>query len=143
MGLSGVVAQSRVALPVGAGLRSIAGLACWGRQIGYNSFVAPATIWCSRKSKHFFNQGYPMESLQSAGSALEEIADFLASGPSPDELLQFRPSPQLQARAQDLLEKRKDGFLSTEELRELDQFEHAERLVRLTKARIHARKARP
>jgi hypothetical protein len=84
-----------------------------------------------------------MASLQGTGSALEEIADFLASGPTADELLQFRPSPQLQARAQELLEKKKDGCLSTGELRELDQFEHAERLVRLTKARIHARKARP
>jgi hypothetical protein len=71
---------------------------------------------------------------------LEEIADFLASGPSTDELLQFRPSPQLQARAQELLEKLTDGCLSTEDRRELDQFEHAERLMRLTKARIHARK---
>lgn len=84
-----------------------------------------------------------MASLQDTGGALEEIADFLASGPSSDELLRFRPSPQLQARAQELLEKRKDGCLSNEELRELDQFEHAERLVRLTKASIHARKARP
>ena len=31
---------------------------------------------------------------------MEEIADFLASGPSPDELLQFRPSPQTQTQAQ-------------------------------------------
>jgi len=84
-----------------------------------------------------------MATLQGTVSALEEIADFLASGPSSAELLQFHPSPQLQARAQELLEKLKDGCISTEERRELDQFEHAERLVRLTKARIHARRASP
>lgn len=80
---------------------------------------------------------------QSTVGVLEEVADFLASGPSADDWLQYRPSPQLQARAEELLDKLKDGCLSTEERRELDQFEHAERLVRLTKARIHARKAPP
>lgn len=82
-----------------------------------------------------------MASIQAIAGALEEIADFLACGPSPEEILQFRPSPQVQARAEELLEKLKDGCLSAEEGRELDQFEHAERLVRLIKARIHARKA--
>ena len=43
-----------------------------------------------------------------------------------------------------LVEGRGLGQLTgLKELRELDQFEHAERLVRLTKARIHARKAPP
>ena len=72
--------------------------------------------------------------------ALEEIADFLASAPS-KELLRSRPSLQVQERAQELLERLKDHGLSIEERRELDQFENAERLMRLTKARIHARKA--
>ena len=79
---------------------------------------------------------------QVSGGVLEEVADFLASGPSPDALLSFRPSPRLQARAEELLQKVKDGVLSAEERRELDQFEHTERLMRLTKARIHAQKAR-
>ena len=72
---------------------------------------------------------------------VEEIADFLASCPAPDELLRFRPSAQTRDRAEELLEKLKDGCLSTEERKELDQFEHAERLMRLVKARVQARKA--
>jgi hypothetical protein len=83
-----------------------------------------------------------MSVTESAAGPLAEVADFLASGPSPDDFLRFRPSPQLQARAQALLEKRKNGRLSDDEQRELDQFEHAERLLRLTKARIHAQRAR-
>ena len=83
-----------------------------------------------------------MASMPSALGAVEEIADFLASGPSPDELLRFRPSPQTQARAEDLLEKLKDGCLSTDERAELDQYEQVERLMRFVKARIHAAKAR-
>lgn len=83
-----------------------------------------------------------MASIPGTLGALEEIADFLACGPSPEELLQFRPSPQTQARAEELLAKLKDGCLSAGERGELDQFEQAERLMRLVKARIQAGKAR-
>ena len=82
-----------------------------------------------------------MASIPSTLGAIEEIADFLASGPSPDELLQFRPSPQTQARAAELLEKLKDGCLSVDERVELNQFEQVERLMRFIKARIQASKA--
>jgi len=83
-----------------------------------------------------------MASTSSTLGAIEEIADFLASGPSPEELLEFRPSPHTQARAEELLGKLKDGCLSTEERQELDQFEQVERLMRFVKARIQAAKAR-
>lgn len=83
-----------------------------------------------------------MPTTQSTLGPIEEIADFLASCPAPDELLQFRPSPQSQTRAEELLEKLKDGCLSAEERKELDQFEQAERLMRLVKARIQAGKKR-
>lgn len=83
-----------------------------------------------------------MASTRSTPDALEEIANFLACGPSREELLSFRPSAQTQARAEELLEKLKDGRLSTEERGELDRFDQAERLMRLVKARIQAGKAR-
>jgi len=83
-----------------------------------------------------------MASMSSTLGAIEEIADFLASGPSPDELLQFRPSPQTQARAEELLEKLKDGCLSEDERAELNQFEQIERLMRFVKARIQVAKTR-
>jgi hypothetical protein len=79
-----------------------------------------------------------MASMPSTLGAMEEIADFLATGPSPDELLQFRPSPRTQARAEELLEKLKDGCMSVDEQAELDQFEQVERLMRFVKARIRA-----
>jgi len=82
-----------------------------------------------------------MASIPNTLGAFEEIADFLASGPSPTELLQFRPSPQMQARAGELLDKLKDGCLSEEERAELDRFEQVERLMRYVKARIQAAKA--
>lgn len=83
-----------------------------------------------------------MASTHGTLGPLEEIADFLASGPSPAELLAFRPSAQTQARAEELIERLKEGRLSEEERSELDQFEQAERFMRLVKARIQAAKTR-
>jgi hypothetical protein len=81
-----------------------------------------------------------MASMPSTLGAVEEIADFLASGPSLEEMLQFRPSPQAQAHAEELLAKLKDGTLSPDERAELDQFEQVERLMRFVKARIRVAK---
>jgi hypothetical protein len=66
----------------------------------------------------------------------EEIADFLATCPTPEQWLTFRPSAQTQQRVWDLLEKSKAGRISDEEQWELDQFEFAESLVQLVKVRL-------
>ncbi len=79
-----------------------------------------------------------MASTRSTLGAMEEIADFLASGPSPAELLRFRPSPETQARAEELAAKLKEGDLSAEDRRDLEQSEQVERLMRFVKARIRA-----
>lgn len=52
--------------------------------------------------------------------AYDEIIEFLASGPSPLEIIQFRLSDELVQHAQSLLEKDRDYGLSTEEKKELD-----------------------
>jgi hypothetical protein len=95
----------------------------------------------SRSERNFGRGDYMAARLTKLGP-VEEIADFLASCPAPDELLRFRPSPETRARAEELLGKHKDGCLSTEERKELDQCEQAERLMRLVKARVQARQAR-
>jgi len=91
-------------------------------------------------SERSFGRGDGMATRLTKLGPVEEIADFLASCPAPDELLQFRPSPE--TRAEELLDKHKDGCLSTEERKELEQCEQAERLMRLVKARVQVRKAR-
>jgi len=73
---------------------------------------------------------------------LDEVADFLLSGPSAEELLNYRPSEQSQDRARELLEKQGEGRLSFDEQRELDQFELTERLMRLMKSKLHLRRAK-
>lgn len=72
----------------------------------------------------------------------EEIADFLASCPSREELLAFRPSPRTQERVRRLLGKLKANRISGDEQRELDQYEYAEMLMRLVKARLRTAKSR-
>jgi hypothetical protein len=69
---------------------------------------------------------------------LIEISEFLASAPSQEELLKYRPSEQLQERARDLLAKLKNDRLTAEEERELDQFEWVDSLLGLVQARIRA-----
>jgi len=70
----------------------------------------------------------------------DEIADFLASCPEKEQLLDYHPSARVQERARALLHKIKNRGISTEEQRELDQFEYAEMLMQLVKARLRARK---
>jgi hypothetical protein len=74
---------------------------------------------------------------------LEEIAEFLASSPTREQLLNFHPSEEVQQRAGELLAKLKNGRLTEEEQQELDQFVHIERLMGLVKATLHAKKVSP
>ncbi len=73
----------------------------------------------------------------------DEVADFLARCPSPDELLAFRPSVQTQEWFNALLDKSKNGSLSAEEEWALNQFEHLEILMQSIKARLRARRKVP
>lgn len=66
----------------------------------------------------------------------DEIAEFLASFPSREKVLAFRPSEETQARARDLLGKSNSGTLTDEEHEELEDFGRAEMLVRMWKARL-------
>jgi hypothetical protein len=72
----------------------------------------------------------------------EEIADFLATCPSREQLLRYHPSAAIQRRARDLLDKLKNGRITEDEHRELDQFEYAEMLMRLVKARLRSNRTK-
>ncbi|MBI1903330.1 MAG: hypothetical protein HYS13_19690 [Planctomycetia bacterium] len=71
---------------------------------------------------------------------LREVADLFTSGPLREELLAFRPSKAVQRRARELLAKSDAGELTSDEERQLTQFEHVELLMRLVKARLRNRK---
>jgi hypothetical protein len=74
---------------------------------------------------------------------MDDVADFLAACPSPEELLSYRPSRRAQERFNALLEKSKQGSLSAEEEWELNQFEHLEVLMQAVKARLRIARSVP
>lgn len=77
-----------------------------------------------------------MSNAHDPSSLLEEIAILFADSPSPKAILDYRPSQTLVDRANALLELSRTNQLDEETKRELDQFEQAELLMRLVKARI-------
>ena len=79
-----------------------------------------------------------MSSVGSPSQIFNEIATLFASAPSSQTILDFRPSKQTIDRAAELLELNRQGRLSDELTMELEQFEQAELLMRLVKARIRA-----
>lgn len=79
-----------------------------------------------------------MSSVETPSPIFEEIASLFASAPTPQQILEFRPSDRTSKRASELLELNRSGNLSKQSIAELDQFEQAELLMRLVKARIRA-----
>lgn len=79
-----------------------------------------------------------MSSVESPSRIFEEIAMLFASAPTASEILDFRPSEQTRKRASELLQLNRDGRLDDQLAQELDQYEQAELLMRLVKARIRS-----
>jgi hypothetical protein len=68
-----------------------------------------------------------------------QIVELLASQPSPEEILAIRPTPALQARMSELLDRNKSGTLAAKEEVELDRYLLLEHWVRLAKAHAYKR----
>jgi predicted transcriptional regulator len=68
-------------------------------------------------------------------SGAAEILEFLATLPSPEEVLAIRASAALQDRVSELLEKNRTGGLSPAEEDEWQRYQYVEHLVQLAKAR--------
>ena len=66
-----------------------------------------------------------------------ETLDFLASGPTPEQIIAFKASPAVQERLEELLDKNREEGLTEEEEAELDVYEQVNDLMILLKA--HAR----
>lgn len=65
----------------------------------------------------------------------QAILEFLVSQPSPEQIMQFAPTPTMQARVNLLLEKNQAGTLSEVESKELDEYTRINHLVTMLKAR--------
>jgi hypothetical protein len=64
-----------------------------------------------------------------------EVLEFLAGLPSPEEILNLKPSDRLQRQVQELLDKNRAGTLSSQEERDWERYEFLEHLVRMAKAK--------
>jgi hypothetical protein len=73
--------------------------------------------------------------LASQYALFDEILDFLASAPTQEQIIAFRPSERLQARASELLDKNRAGKLTSEEQLELDEFQRMNHFMTMLKAR--------
>ncbi|MBD2169034.1 hypothetical protein H6G04_32190 [Calothrix membranacea FACHB-236] len=61
------------------------------------------------------------------------ILDFLVSKPTPEQILAFRPTAEMQQRMQTLLRLSKLGELNPTEQKELDEYERIEHLIIMLK----------
>lgn len=67
-----------------------------------------------------------------------EILDFMVSAPSPEAIIAFKPSPQMEARLAELTHKNKQDALSDDDRQELEAFLQLNHFVNMLK--IRARK---
>lgn len=65
----------------------------------------------------------------------EAILDFLARGPSVEELVNFRAPKDVEERFEELLQLNRDGGLSPVDEDELDHYIQIERMMSLIKAK--------
>lgn len=71
-------------------------------------------------------------------SLINDFADFLATGPSQSQIVDWRPSEFVVDRYNELAQKRKEGTVEREEAKELEAFLNSEIMLSLVKARLRA-----
>ena len=64
------------------------------------------------------------------------ILEFLASDPTPRQIQTFRPTEEMVARWQELIERSKHGALTAQEQAEIEAYERIEHLVVMMKAGV-------
>ncbi|MBC7810097.1 MAG: hypothetical protein H7175_03070 [Burkholderiales bacterium] len=69
-------------------------------------------------------------------SVFSEITDFLATNPTPQEIIAYRLPDVLQARAHELLEKNGEGELTLDEHEEMIDFVRIDQMLSLLKIKM-------
>ena len=72
-------------------------------------------------------------------SGTAEVLEFLASLPSPEEIVTLRPSLAMQTRIDKLVQKSKEKGLTPQEEKEWEQYQFLEHLVRQAKIQARAK----
>jgi hypothetical protein len=71
----------------------------------------------------------------------DEILDFLASTPTPEQIIAFEPPESLQQRLSYLLQENQSRSLTAEEQAELDEFLRMNRFMSRLKLRVRRKLA--
>lgn len=82
--------------------------------------------------------GLRLRSWAGASALAQEVLDFLASGPRPEEIAAYCPSPAAVERSARLLARNREGALTPAEEAELDEMALLDQLMALIKARVWA-----
>jgi hypothetical protein len=78
---------------------------------------------------------------QSGFDGAADVLETLAALPTPEEILNLRPSARLSARVAELIEKSRSGELTPLDEEEWERYEYLEHLVRMAKAAAHLKLA--
>lgn len=68
-------------------------------------------------------------------TVFDEVTDFLASDPTPEQIIAYQLPNNLQARVHELLEKNGEGELSEQERGELTDYARIENMMGLLKVK--------
>lgn len=79
--------------------------------------------------------------METTRTVFDEITDFLATEPTPDDIIAYRLPDDLVQRAHDLLERNGEGELSPQEREEMFDFARADEMMSLLKAKLKRKHA--
>lgn len=79
--------------------------------------------------------------LAPPNTLFDEIIDFIASAPTPEQIIAYRPSDALEQRLHDLLERNRQDLLTAEERVELDEFLRMNHFMNMVKIRARQKLA--
>jgi len=88
--------------------------------------------WLQRRLPALF-EGNPQQSVLPA-HVYRYILDFIASNPTPQQIAEFKPTPEMQDRLRSLLSRNKAGDLASGEASELNEYERIEHIMIMLKA---------
>ncbi len=74
------------------------------------------------------------DETEASAPLYREIIDFLATDPSPEQIIAFKISPAAQERLEELLDKNREEGLTADETAELDAYLQARDLIVFLKA---------
>jgi len=71
--------------------------------------------------------------------AYDELLDLLTNGATTEQIANFRSSPETQARVCELIDRKKNGKITPDEVAEMEEYLNFEHVMVMAKARARQR----